>query len=498
MCHKNSNQKSLSPCFFSRSESRIMVFFETQTGTGSYGGLRFLMTTGKKIFIATLLVASISATLVYSIIARNRGVVAVQTGRVTRQDLTQTVSANGEIKPKKYVNISANAMGRIVRLPVKEGDHVREGDLLIRLESVQTEAEVRSAEASLDAAQAELEGMSAQIRSAEAAVNSAKAVITRSEADLNRARQNFDRAERMSKDGLISREQYDRAKADFDITAAQLGAARARLAQAEAQSAQAQKQRDGVALRITQQRSALVRARDQQSKTTISSPLEGIITYLPVNEGEIAIVGVQNQPGTVLMTIADMSVITAEVKVDETDIVNVKLGQEARIKVDALGDRQLIGHVSEVGNSALTRTGGTTTTTQQGAASQEAKDFKVVVTLDNPPAELRPGLSATATIVTATRQGVLTVLFQSLTIREFDNDSKSNVLDKSKKKVEKEGVFTIKNGIGLFRPVKTGITGTTDIEIADGLAESDEIVTGPYQVLRTLKDNTRIKIEKAP
>src|SRR5438552_3798869 len=380
------------------------------------------MTMGKKIFIATLLVASISATVIYSIIARNRGVVAVQTGRVTRQDLTQTVSANGEIKPKKYVNISANAMGRIVRLPVKEGDRVREGDLLIRLESVQTEAEVRSAEASLDAAQAELEGMSAQIRSAEAAVNSAKAEITRSEADLNRARQNFDRAERMSRDGLISREQYDRAKADFDITGAQLGAARARLAQAEAQSAQAQKQRDGVALRITQQRSALIRARDQQSKTTISSPLEGIITYLHVNEGEIAIVGVQNQPGTVLMMIADMSVITSEVKVDETDIVNVRIGQEARIKVDALGDRVLMGRVSEVGNSALTRSSGTVSANTSTA--KEAKDFKVVVTLDSPPQELRPGLSCTATIVTAIRQEILTVPIQALTIRELDPDSK--------------------------------------------------------------------------
>jgi HlyD family secretion protein len=186
------------------------------------------------------------------------------------------------------------------------------------------------------------------------------------------------------------------------------------------------------------------------------------------------------------------------VKVDETDIVNVKLGQEAKIKVDALGDRQLMGHVSEVGNSALTRTGGTATTAQTGTTSQEAKDFKVVVTLDNPPPELRPGLSATATIVTATRQVVLTVPIQALTIREFDNDSKTESTDKTKKKIEKEGVFTIKNGLALFRPVKTGITGTTDIEILEGLAEHDDIVTGPYQVLRTLKDNTRIKIEKTP
>src|SRR5215813_5127776 len=418
------------------------------------------MTTKKKVLIAAVVAVAISSTVGYSIFARNRGVVAVQAGRVVRQDLTQTVSANGEIKPKKYVNVSSNMMGRIVRLPVKEGDHVRDGSLLVQLESIQTEADVRSAEASLDAAQTEVEGMSASIRSSEAAITSAKAEIARSDADLARAKLAWDRAEKLTKVGVISKEGYDKAKADYDITAAQLNAAKSRLDQAEAQLAQTLKQRDGTSIRIAQQRAALTRARDQFSKTTIRSTLDGIITYLPVNEGEIAIVGVQNQPGTVLMTIADMSVITAEVKVDETDIVNVKIGQEARIKVDALGDRMLAGHVSEVGNSALTRTGGTATTTQQGAGSQEAKDFKVVVTLDNPPAELRPGLSATATIVTATRQAVLTVPIQSLTIREFDNDSKSNAtLDKSKKKIEKEGVFTIKNGVGLFRPVKTGITG---------------------------------------
>src|SRR5213594_3359319 len=184
--------------------------------------MRSSMTTRKKIVTATLLTAVISSIVAYSIIVRNRGVVAVQTGRVTRQDLTQTVSANGEIKPKKYVNVSSNMMGRIVRLPVKEGDHVREGDLLVQLESIQTEADVRAAEASLDAAQTEVEGMSASIRSAEAAVTSAKADITRSEADLARAKQNFSRAEQMTKEGLIAKEAYDRTKADYDIGAATL------------------------------------------------------------------------------------------------------------------------------------------------------------------------------------------------------------------------------------------------------------------------------------
>src|SRR6185436_16880266 len=175
------------------------------------------MTTKKKILIAAVVVVAVSSTVGYSVVARNRGVVAVQSGHVVRQDLTQTVSANGEIKPKKYVNVRSNMMGRIVRMPVKEGDHVHDGELLVQLESIQTEADVRAAEATLDAAQTEVEGMSASIRSAEAAVTSAKAEITRAEADLARAKQNFDRTEKMTKEGLIAREAYDRAKADYDI-----------------------------------------------------------------------------------------------------------------------------------------------------------------------------------------------------------------------------------------------------------------------------------------
>src|SRR5438270_284268 len=375
------------------------------------------MTTKQKIIIATLILIVVSSIAGYGIYVRNRGIIAVQAGSVIRQDLTQTVSANGEIKPKKYVNVSSNMMGRIVRLPVKEGDRVRSGDLLVQLEAVQSEADVSSAEAGLDASQAEVEGMAASIRSAEAAVTSAKAEITRSEADRARSKQAFARAEQMAKEGLIASEQFERTKADHDIAEAQLNAAKARLAQAEAQLGQTLKQRDSTSIRIAQQRAGLVRARDQFSKTTIRSTLDGIITNLPVNEGEIAIVGIQNQPGTTLMAIADMSIITAEVKVDETDIVNVKLGQEAKVKVDALGDRMLAGHVTEIGNSALSRTTGTSPIPNAG---QEAKDFKVVITLAAPPQELRPGLSCTATIQTATREHILTVPIQALTIRELD------------------------------------------------------------------------------
>ena len=447
------------------------------------------MTRKKKLLLSGILVLiAASGAGYYFKYVKDTGVITVETGKVVRQDLTQSVSSNGEIKPKKSVNISSNAMGRIVNMPVREGDHVREGTLLIRLESIQTEADVKSAEAMLDAAQSETEGMAAQLRSAEAAIVSAKADIKRAEAELNRTKQTFDRNQKLLKDGLISPDQFERFNSDYDVAVISLNAANARLLQSEAQAAQVKNQGEQSLIRIAQQRASLVRAKDSLSKTTITSPLEGIITYLPVNEGEIAIIGMQNQPGTVLMTIADLSVITAEVRVDETDIVNVRIGQEAKIKVDALGDKALLGHVSEVGNSALNKSG---TAAGNNNGAQEAKDFKVVITLDDPPKELRPGLSCTATIVTATAKQVLSIPIQALTFREFDNPDKA-----IKKKIEKEGVFTIKNGIALFRPVKTGIIGTTDIEILEGLTTEDEIVSGPYQVLRTIKDNDKVKVEK--
>ena len=418
----------------------------------------------------------------------NKDILTVQVGQVVRQDLTQTVASTGEIKPKKSVNISSNAMGRITRMPVKEGDRVRTGDLLISLESIQTAADLEAAQAMLEAGQTELDAMESQIKSNDASIATAKAEIVRAETDLSRSKLNLERSESLVKDGLIPREQYDHTKADYDVSVTQLNAAKARLAQADAQAAQTLKQRDGTRLRLAQQRTSLIRAQDQLDKTTITAPLTGIITYLPVNEGEIAIIGVQNQPGTTLMTIADMSVITAEVKVDETDIVNVRLGQEAEIKVDALGDRVLKGHVSDVGNSAVNRSG--TNSNQSG--NQEAKDFKVVITLDEPPQELRPGLSCTARIITARTKQVLTIPIQALTVREFDDPADPL----KRKKIEKEGVYVFQGETAVFKPVKTGITGTTDIEILEGLTDKDRIVTGPYQVLRTLEDNKRLKVEE--
>jgi HlyD family secretion protein len=229
-----------------------------------------------------------------------------------------------------------------------------------------------------------------------------------------------------------------------------------------------------------------------------------VITYLPVNVGEIAVVGLQNQAGTTLMTIADMSEITAEVLVDETDIVDLRLNQKTEVRVDALGDRVLTGYVSEIGSSALNASGNggisTTTTT-----TDEAKDFRVVITLENPPEELRPGLSCTASIETAREDGALSVPIQALTVREMEatevpdyivNPVTNNPRPGEPLMAEVEGVFVIEGGVARFQPVRTGIIGTTDVEILEGLEDDVELVVGPYRVLRTLEDETPVRIQE--
>jgi HlyD family secretion protein len=302
----------------------------------------------------------------------------------------------------------------------------------------------------------------------------------------------------------MSREQFERQESTYHVAVVQVESADARIAQAEAQAAQVLQQRQGTQFRIGQQEAALIRARDGLDKTRRTAPLSGIITYLPVNVGEIAIVGLQNQPGTTLMTIADMSEITAEVLVDETDIVNLRLNQRTEVRVDALGEQVLMGYVSEIGSSALTASGngGISTTTTN---TDEAKDFRVVITLDNPPADLRPGLSCTATIETAREVQTLAIPIQALTIREIDeadvpsfiqNPSTNDPRPGDPVMAEVEGVFVIEEGLARFRPVRTGIIGTTDIEIVDGLSEDDRIVIGPYRVLRTLEDETPVRIEE--
>ena len=450
------------------------------------------MSTRKKIALAAGIAVAIAAITGTASYYSRKGVVTVQTGKVQRLDLTSIVSASGEIKPKTYVNIGANAFGKITRLYVKEGDRVKKGQLLAQLENVQSTADVNATQASLEVGQTDAVA-------AEAALNTSVADLNRAKSDAERAKLDWDRAQGLFKEALIAKSEYDMRKAAFETAAAGLAQAQARVAQAKAQ-------KDSAGRRISQIRANLTHAADVLQKTTYAAPFDGMITNLPVREGETVVIGIQNSPGSTLMTIAEMSVLTAEVKVDETDIVNVRLGQPAEVSIDAMPKRPFKAVVSEIGNNAIVRSTGVSTS-QQTSASQEAKDFKVVVTLQNPPDDLRPGLTATAKITTAARGNALSVPIQALTVRtqsdlEPRRDDKGAVQaatpqsqPKDKAKEEIQGVFVIRNGKGEFVPVQTGIAGVADIEVLSGLKEGDEIVTGSYKVLRTMKPGTSIKVD---
>jgi HlyD family secretion protein len=444
----------------------------------------------KKIAIIAGVILVLGAIVGFTVIKSRRNVVTVQTGRVLRQDLASVVTASGEIKPKTYVNIGANAFGKITKLYVKEGDKVRAGQMLAQLENVQSAADVSAMRASLGASRTDA-------AAAQAAQRTASADLKRAQADGERAKLDYERAQGLYKQELISKAEYDSAKAAWESADAGLAQAHARLAQMGAQ-------KESADVRIGQSRAALTRASDVLSKTTYVAPFQGTVTNLPVREGETVVIGIQNSPGSTLMTIADMSVITAEVKVDETDIVNVKLGQPAEVTIDAIPNKTFKGQVSEIGDIAIIRSTGVATS-QTLAGSQEAKDFKVVVTLEEPPQNLRPGLSATARITTATRNNALSIPIQALTVRqksELEEKKEKGAVQAAappraadRKKEELQGVFVVRNKKAVFVPVETGITGTTEIEVLKGLGDGDEIVTGSYKVLRTLRNNASVKVD---
>jgi HlyD family secretion protein len=453
----------------------------------------------KKVAIGVGAVVLLVIIVAFTVHQSGKNVVTVQTGKTQRQDLATVVSASGEIKPKTYVNIGANAFGKITHLYVKEGDHVKRGQLLAQLENVQSSADVNANEASLQAAQTDSQA-------AEAGLKTAEADLLRAQADYDRNKLDWSRAQSLFKDGLIS-------KSDFDSRKNAWATADAGLTQATSRVAQAKAQNDSAARHVAQAKATLTHYTDLLQKTTYSAPFEGVITNLPVREGETVVIGIQNAQGSTLMTLADMSVITAEVKVDETDIVNVRLGQPAEVTIDAIPKKTFHGKVTEIGNNAIVRSSGLSTS-QQTTASEEAKDFKVVVTLSDAPGDLRPGLSTTAKVTTATRSNALSIPIQALTLRTKDQiDAQNNppgsvhaaepttkdVASKSKKDDEVQGVFVIRNKKAMFIPVATGITGTTDIEVLDGLKEGDGVITGSYKVLRTLRPGSSVKVDnKAP
>ncbi len=474
----------------------------------------------KKIIIGVVVVTALATIIGVSVAARRGDLPEVQTARVERRPLLESkVTANGEVRPIQFINLTAEVSGRVTDIFVKEGDQVTKGTPLLRVDKTQLASSTSVQEAALRASQAEVQNQSIAITAAENAVNNARAALSTAQADLERAKVEQANAEielkrntELVENGIVSRSVYDAAKARYDSATAAVNSAQARVQQAQVQVRDAE-------IRINQARAALAAAQarveqtqanlaaqaDLLSKTTQFSPINGVIANLPIQVGTFALANFQSTP---LMIIADMSVINVEVRVDETDVASVKVGQKARVKVDALGDQEIEGEVAEIASSAVTRSGQTIAQTAV-AGTQEAKDFKVVIRLINMSPEvsnrLRPGMSATATITTDRRENVIAVPLQAIVEREPQPrpgelqsgaapTSSPTPVTKDRKPIK--GVFAVENNKAVFVPVETGITGENEIEITSGLSEGREIIIGPYRQLRTLKDGAQIKREE--
>jgi HlyD family secretion protein len=449
----------------------------------------------KKIILIVVILLVAAGVVGFTVNQSQKNAVTVQTGKVITQDITSQVTASGQIKPKTIVNVGANAMGRIVRLFVKEGDKVKKNQILAQLENVQSAADVAMTKATLSSSQTDAVA-------AEAALTTAQAQVKSSAADLARTKLEFDRAQSLYKNALISKADYDTKKTAYEVADAVHAQDVARVAQSKAQV-------DSAEGRVGQAKASLTRVSDVLSKTTYTAPFAGTVTNLPVHEGETVVMGIQNSPGSTLMTVADMSIITAEVQVDETDIVNVKLDQPAEITIDAIPNQTFKGKVSEIGDNAIIRSTGVSTS-QSISGGQEAKDFKVVITLLDPPPNLRPGLSATAKITTGQERDAVTIPIQALTMRDKnDLDAQKKTakpVDKTapaapagkKENTDLQGVFVIdKNNKAVFHEVQTGLTGTTEIQVKSGVKPGDVIITGSYKVLKTLRNGASVKVDNS-
>jgi HlyD family secretion protein len=447
----------------------------------------------KKIFLIILAVLVAGGLVAFMVIKQQSGYTKVLTATIARQDLSTVVSGTGQIKPKTYANLGATAMGRVTHLYVKEGDMVKKGQTVATVEHVEQEANVSGQQATIAAAKTDIASFVAAEKTAEANLDHAKA-------DLEQKVLDWQRAQALYKAGILAKQDFDAKKAAYDLDVASVAQAVAGVNQAKAQTESAR----GHMLTAV----ATLRADQNALDLTMAvAPFDGIVTNEPVREGETVVEGIQDTEGSTFMTLADMSVVTAEVKVDETDIVNIQLGQPADVTVDALPGKVFKGHVTLVGDQALLRSTGIATS-QSTTGTEEAKDFKVVVTLDNPTAELRPGLSCTAKVTTAQKPNVLTLPIQALTMHDPAMDaakSKGGVQAASNsitKTNPVQGVFVVeKDAHGRLRarfvPITTGITGATDIEVLSGLTPGEEVVTGPYKTLRDLKGGSLLKRDTA-
>lgn len=448
----------------------------------------------KTIAIVIVVILACAALVTFTVLRSGANTQKVLTAKVVRENLASIVSGTGEIRPKNYVNVGATAFGPITHLYVKEGDHVKKGEVLAVIENVPQESAMGAQKDMINSDQRDI---TADL----AAQKVAQANVEHAQADLEQKQLDYKRAQELYKDQLIAKQDFDAKKAAYDIAVATLAQDQASLAQSGAQTSSAR-------AKLASARETLIGDRDAYDKSISVAPFDGIVTNLPVREGETVVEGIQNAEGSTLMTLGNMSTVTAEVKVDETDITGVQLGQSANVTVDALPGKVFKGKVTEVGDQALLRSTGVSTS-QTTSGTEEAKDFKVVITLDNPSPELRPGLSATAKITTARRSDVVAVPLQALVMAVPDSATNkgahkvnASLTSGGPKPQPVQGVFVLrKQGRHLraiFVPVQTGITGASDIQVTSGVKPGDEIVIGPYRVLRTLKSHAAVKIDTSP
>jgi HlyD family secretion protein len=408
---------------------------------------------------------------------------------IQKRDLEAIVSASGKIDPKKTVNISAQSMGRVTRLAVNEGDRVKAGQFLLQIDAVNAEAAVRRDEAAVAGAGTSLEQSRVSLLSARASLES--------------ARQALKRQRELTAAGLTTKETLERAETDVEVRESDLKAREQEIKNRETM--------------LNQQQAGLASSKHTLSQVRFEAPFDGIVTRRNIEEGENVMVGTMNNAGTVLLTVADMSVIEAEVEVDETDIPFVQLGQIAKVTIDAIADKSFSGRVTEIGNSPI-QTAGTGTT-------RTATNFKVTVTIDGQIPEVRPGFTCTAEITTAKKAKAISVPIQSLTVRELLYDEKGNVVQEPRppkaggfsfgapaattapaqvttelkpgqKREETEGVFLIKDGKAAFVTVKLGISGERYLEVLSGLNENDRVITGPFDSVRGLYDGDLVTTEQ--
>lgn len=462
------------------------------------------MQTKWKVLIGVGVLSLIGGGVFASIRYAQRDIVTVQTGKVIQEDLASVVTASGEINPRTYINIGAEYQGQITEILVKEGDHVHKGQLLAKIDSTQSLADVVAQQAAVNSAQADATAAEEGYKAGQDNVSTLEATLNKTKADLDRYDADFKRGEELYKDGLIPKSDYEQRLALIEGQKAAMAEDESRIVQAKAQLAQLNAQYQSTQKKIAQAQASLNRTDDILKKHETIAPIDGLVTYLPVRVGETVVPGVQNSAASTIMTIADMSIVTAEVMIDESDIVNIKMDQPAQITVDAIPNKTFTGHVIEIGDTAILRSTGLAASTSN-TSSQEAKDFKVVVAMDNPPDEIRPGLSCAAKITTATRKNVTAIPIQALTSRTKgdlipDKDKPLNP-DPATVKANKEefqGVFVVNGNKAEFRKVDTGITGDTEIEVLSGLKPGDEIITGSYETIRTIKNGAVIKVDNTP